>query len=57
VTFTPGMTTAVVNVVLLNDTIVEPAETFYVNLSSPTLLVIGRAQAVGTIVDDDGSLP
>lgn len=57
VTFAPGVTTGQVNVVLLTNRIAEPTETFFVTLSAPTLLTIDRAQATGTIVDDDGSLP
>jgi len=57
VTFAPGVTTRQVNVVLLTNGIAEPMETFFVTLSAPTLLTIDRAQATGTIVDDDGTPP
>ena len=55
VTFAPGATTGQVNVVLITNRVAEPTETFFVTLSAPTLLTIDRAQATGTIVDDDGS--
>ena len=35
------------------DTLFEPDETFFVNLSNPTNAAIARAQGVGTIVNDD----
>ena len=35
------------------DTVVEPNETFVVNLSGATNAVIGDAQAAGTIVTND----
>src|SRR5439155_9640262 len=35
------------------DTISEPDETFFVNLSSPTNATIARAQGLGTILNDD----
>jgi hypothetical protein len=34
---------------------VEPNETFFVNLSSPTNATISDGQGVGTIVNDDGA--
>ena len=57
VTFAPGATTAQVNVVLMTNLIAEPTETFFVTLNTPTLLTIDRAQATGTILDDDGGVP
>jgi hypothetical protein len=36
------------------DNIDEADETYFVNLSNPTNATIGRAQGVGTILDDDG---
>jgi hypothetical protein len=39
---------------VFGDRLIEPDETFFVNLSNPTNLVLGRAQAVGTILNDDG---
>ncbi len=47
------MTTQVINVDVLGDTTIEPAETFTVTLSDPFGATIGRATATGTIIDDD----
>ncbi|MEZ5285745.1 MAG: Ig-like domain-containing protein [Vicinamibacterales bacterium] len=52
--FPPGTTSLPVNVRVKGDTTIEPTETFAVNLSSPVNAVIGDAQAVGTIFNDDG---
>lgn len=52
-TFTPGETSKTVSVSVNGDTVVEPDETFLVNLSNPTNATIARGQGVGTIVDDD----
>lgn len=49
-----GPTTLTVTVPIYGDTVVEPDETFTVNLSSPTNAVIGDGQAIGTITNDDG---
>jgi Tol biopolymer transport system component len=49
-----GQTSTTVSVAVLGDTVVEGDETFTVNLSSPSNATLGRAQATGTIVDDDG---
>ena len=38
---------------MLGDTLVEPDETFFVNLTGPTNASLGDAQGVGTIGDDD----
>ena len=55
VSFAPGETSKLVNVGVRGDTLVEPDETFFATLSSPTGgAVIGRAQATGTILNDDG---
>ena len=35
---------------------VEPNKTYFVNLTSPTNATIGRAQAIGTITDNDNTL-
>jgi hypothetical protein len=53
VTFAPGITTRTVNVPVLGDMEMEPNETFFVNLSSPTNAAIADGQGVGTITDDD----
>ena len=55
VTFPPGTTAQTVSVSVIGDTLSEDNETFFVNLSSPTNATIARAQAVGTILDDDAA--
>lgn len=52
-TFPPGATTRNIVVPVVGDTIDEPNETFFVQLSSPANASIARGQATGTIVDDD----
>ena len=52
-TFVSGTTTQTVSVPIVNDTLDEPDETFLVNLTTPSNAVIGDAQGVGTITDDD----
>jgi hypothetical protein len=55
-TFAPGSTTQTINVTVNGDTTIEPDETFFVNLSSPTGgATIADAQAIGTILDDDNT--
>jgi hypothetical protein len=50
----PALTTsAQVNVNVVGDLQVEPDETFTVTLSNPVNSSLGRAQATGTIVNDD----
>jgi Ca2+-binding RTX toxin-like protein len=53
VSFAAGEATRTVTVALINDTLVEPNETFTVNLSGGTNVIIADAQGVGTIVSDD----
>lgn len=57
-----GQTRAVIRVPVLNDTLVEPTETFTVMLSSAEGARLGTATATGTITDNDvdptpGELP
>lgn len=54
-TFEPGDTTESFPIEITGDTTDEPNEKFFVNLNNPTNATIGDGQAVGTIVDDDGS--
>jgi hypothetical protein len=56
-TFTPGITALSIDIPVVGDTTSEATETFVVNLSSPTNAVLGDAQGVGTIVNDDSSGP
>jgi len=53
-TFNPGDTTKTITVVVNGDTVVEPNETFFVNLTTATNATIADGQGVGTILDDDG---
>ena len=52
-TFNPGVTALSIAIPVIGDTASEATETFVVNLSSPTNGVLGDAQGVGTIVNDD----
>ncbi|MGB0207967.1 MAG: Calx-beta domain-containing protein, partial [Candidatus Puniceispirillaceae bacterium] len=51
--FAPGETTTTVNINILSDTLSEGDETFYVNLSNPTLATISDNQSEITITDGD----
>lgn len=53
-TFTPGQTSQTLTVRVLGDTMVEPNETFLVNLSTPSGATLFDAKGVGTILNDDG---
>jgi large repetitive protein len=55
-TFAPGETIKTVNVTVSGDTSIEPDETFFVNLTSPSNAFIADGQGVGTILNDDNSL-
>jgi hypothetical protein len=56
-TFTPGNVTQTVTVQVHADTLVEPDEVFYVDLSSPSGATIVRSRGVGMIQDDDALYP
>jgi hypothetical protein len=54
VSFAPGVTTRTVTVQVVGNTIPEPNETFFVNLSNPSPnAYLGNSQATGTILNDD----
>jgi len=53
-TFNPGETSKVVSVSVVNDTLVEADETFFVKLSSASGAAISVGTGTGTIVNDDG---
>src|SRR5204862_376659 len=55
VTFSPGQTTRTISIPVNGDTLFEPDETFFVNLSNPTNAAIQDAQGTGTILNDDTS--
>ncbi|HEX6984152.1 MAG TPA: Calx-beta domain-containing protein, partial [Planctomycetaceae bacterium] len=52
-TFAAGETSKEVRVRVFNDTLLEPTETFALNLSNPTNATLPASPAVGTILDDD----
>ena len=52
-TFSPGSTTQTITVPVIGDTNVESNETFRVLLSNPTAAVLGTAQGIGTILNDE----
>ncbi len=54
-TFSPGATTQTIAVVVNGETLDEPHETFFINLSNPTNATIADNQGRGTITDDDPS--
>jgi hypothetical protein len=54
-TFAPGDTSKTVTVPVKGDTLDEPDETIGVHLSNATSATIARADAVGTIRDDDAA--
>jgi uncharacterized delta-60 repeat protein len=51
--FGPNQSSKTISVPIVGDTLYEPDETFFVNLSNPTNAVIDKAQGVGTILNDD----
>jgi Calx-beta domain len=51
--FAPGVTSRPVTVSVSGDTAVEPDETFFVYLSSPVNVTLGRATGQATLLDDD----
>ena len=57
VTFAPGVTSRTFNVPVLGDAAIEPNETFFVNLGTPTNAAIADGQGIGTIIDDDSPPP
>ena len=52
-TFNPGDTTKTITVVVNGDTLNEPDETFFVNISNPVNATIADGQGLGTIFNDD----
>ena len=53
VTFTPGQTSQQLTITVNADLLNEVNETYSLNLTGPTNVVIGDAQGIGTIIDDD----
>jgi hypothetical protein len=52
-TIPAGQTSGTITVLVNGDRVVEPNETFFINLSSPTNATIAGGQGQGTIVDDE----
>jgi hypothetical protein len=55
--FATGQTTATISIDVKGEKTKEPNETFFVNLSSNSLVVIADGQGQGTVLDDDSSNP
>ena len=56
-TFNPGTTALTITVTVNGDTVVEPDETFFVNLTNPTNATLAKGQGQGTILNDDTAPP
>lgn len=56
-TFEPGDTRESFAIEIIGDTVPEPDERFFVNLTNPTNATIEDGQATGTIINDDGPPP
>lgn len=56
VIFSAGQTVRTVAVAVIGDTIVEPNETFGLNLGTPTNATTSHGQGICTIIDDDSLL-
>jgi serralysin len=54
-TFNPGEISKTITVRVVGDITPEPNETFFVNLSNASNATISRTQAIGTILNDDGT--
>ena len=57
ITFPPGSTSQVIDVMMLADHLVEPPETFLVNLSAPVGAVLDDDQGQATILDHETEPP
>jgi outer membrane protein assembly factor BamB len=57
VTFSPGAVSQPVTVQVVGDTIAEPNEVFYVDLSAPSGATLLKSRGVGSIRDDDTTNP
>ena len=53
-TFASGTTTANIDIVIVDDEVSEPDETFQIQLGQPANATVDDGVAVGAIVDDDG---
>ncbi|MBI2212750.1 MAG: DUF11 domain-containing protein [Acidobacteria bacterium] len=57
ITFPPGNLAQSFVVPVVDDLVVESNESFFVNLAAPSNATLGDGQAIGTIFDDDETLP
>jgi CSLREA domain-containing protein len=57
VVFAPGDVAKTISIAVTPDTLFEPDETFFINLTSATNAAIGDGQATGTILNDDAPSP
>jgi subtilisin family serine protease len=55
--FAPGVTSRTIVVPVIGDTVFEPNETLTVNLTNAVNAIIGDAQGIGTIINDDAPPP
>jgi hypothetical protein len=55
-TFLPGETSQQIQISIVNDSLAEPDEFFYVNLSGASGAIIADPQGVGTIRNDDAAV-
>jgi len=56
-TFQPGQLSKGISVPVVGNTVSEPNETFFVNLSNPSFAALLDNQGQGTIIDDDVATP
>jgi hypothetical protein len=52
-TFEPGTTTQKISVTIIDNSVSEGQENFFLNLSNPGNATVGKGQALATITDDD----
>jgi Ca2+-binding RTX toxin-like protein len=55
ITFAPGETTKVIKIPVLDDLVVEPTESFNLNLFNPVHALVGTPTVSGAILDNDGT--
>ena len=55
-TFSPGETTKTLPVLVNGDTVSEPDESFFINLTTPINATLAVNQGLGTILNDDGNV-
>jgi hypothetical protein len=53
ITFNPGVTTQTITITVNGDRTIEPNETFFVNLTAAVNAILGDAQGVCIILNDD----